>query len=136
MDNLTTVSLAIQLFWLKLMLFHFLKRRPLKDTVCLNAFNKFEATITKKFEKQLEGFTEVELRELEELTELFEFLDSIIPLDDDDDEYFDVEPRKKGKKRYVVLSRNCYRGNMIYGVSGVPIALQAPMKVDPSLLSH
>lgn len=44
----------------------------------------------------------MEFRELEELTELFEFLDSIIPLDDD--EYLDIELPKKGKKRYVLHS--------------------------------
>jgi condensin complex subunit 3 len=48
----------------------------------------------------LEDFNEEEYRKMEELKELFEFLDDIIP--EDDDEVIDVEVKKKGKKRYVV----------------------------------
>jgi condensin complex subunit 3 len=62
---------------------------------------KFEATITKKFEKQLEHFSEEEFRQLEELQDLFMFLDSIIPLDDDDLTEIDI-PRR-GRKRYDCL---------------------------------
>ncbi|KAJ3515967.1 hypothetical protein NLJ89_g1427 [Agrocybe chaxingu] len=58
---------------------------------------KFEATITKKFEKQLEHFSEEEFRKLNELNDLFQFLDSIIPLDDD--EFIDIDVPRKGKKR-------------------------------------
>jgi condensin complex subunit 3 len=69
----------------------------LRDSACNTALAKFETAIVKKFEKQLEQFSEEDFRKLEELNELFEFLDSIIPLDDD--EPFDPEPRKRGRKR-------------------------------------
>lgn len=62
------------------------------------AFSKFEATFTKKFEKLLEDFSEEEFRKLEELDELFMFLDSIFPPDDEETET-DI-PRKRGRKRY------------------------------------
>lgn len=54
--------------------------------------------ISKKFEKQLEDFNEEEYRKLEELKGLFEFLDEIIP--EDDDERVDLDAPKKGRKRY------------------------------------
>jgi condensin complex subunit 3 len=57
-----------------------------------NAFTRFDTAISRKFEKQLEDFSEEEYRKLEELKELFEFLDNIIPEDDD---FVDV-PKKKG----------------------------------------
>lgn len=56
---------------------------------------KFDNALSKKYEKQLENFSEEELRKLEELNELFEFLDDIIPLEDEED-----DPPKKGRKRY------------------------------------
>lgn len=56
--------------------------------------------MTKKFEKQLEDFDEDEYRKLEQLQELFEFLDEIIP-DNDDDEVISLDqPKRKGRKRY------------------------------------
>ena len=58
---------------------------------------KFDNALSKKYEKQLENFSEDEFRKLEELKELFEFLDDIIPLEDDED-----EPPKKGRKRYAL----------------------------------
>ncbi|KAF8965273.1 nuclear condensing complex subunit [Flammula alnicola] len=82
---------------LKLLMDNLRTRRPLRDSVCNTAFTKFEATITKKFEKQLEHFSEEEFRKFEELNELFMFLDSIIPLDDD--ELIDIDIPKKGRKR-------------------------------------
>ncbi|KAF9532366.1 nuclear condensing complex subunit [Crepidotus variabilis] len=82
---------------IKLLVDHLRHRRPLKDSVCNTALGKFEAAIIKKFEKQLENLDEEEFRKLEELNELFEFLDSIIPLDED--ELIDLEPLRKGKKR-------------------------------------
>ncbi|KAJ6631026.1 nuclear condensing complex subunit [Mycena sp. CBHHK59/15] len=82
---------------LKLLMHTLSVRRPLHDATINNAFKKFDASISKKFEKQLEGFDETELRKLEELHDLFEFLDDIIP--EDDDEVVDVNPKKKGKKR-------------------------------------
>ncbi|KAF8163123.1 nuclear condensing complex subunit [Crassisporium funariophilum] len=82
----------------KLLIDHLRTRRPLRDSVCNTALTKFDTTIIKKFEEQLKHSTEEEFRKLEELNELFEFLDSIIPLDDD--EIIDLDaPRKKGRKR-------------------------------------
>ncbi|RDX45406.1 hypothetical protein OH76DRAFT_1420865 [Lentinus brumalis] len=79
---------------LKLLVTNLRTRRPPRDTTAKNALAKFDATITKKYEKQLENFSDEELRKLEELKELFEFLDDIIPLEDDED-----EAPKKGRKR-------------------------------------
>jgi len=74
------------------------QRRPPRDTTTNNAFTKFEAAITKKFEKQLEDFDEEEYRKLEQLQELFQFLDEIIPEDDDEVISLD-QPKRKGRKR-------------------------------------
>ena len=60
-----------------------MQRRPPRDTSAKNALAKFDATLNKRYEKQLENFSEDEFRKLEELKELFEFLDDIIPLEDD-----------------------------------------------------
>ncbi len=79
-----------------------MQRRPPRDTTAKNALAKFDATITKKYEKQLENFSDEELRKLEELKELFEFLDDIIPLEDDED-----EAPKKGRKRLVFDPSTC-----------------------------
>ena len=76
------------------------QRRPLRDFICNTAFTRFETAISRKFEKQLQHFTEEEFRKLEELTELFEFLDSIIPLDDEE-EGLDA-PRRSSRKRSFV----------------------------------
>lgn len=73
----------------------------MRDFACNTAFTRFETAILKKFEKQLQHFTEEEFRKLEELTELFEFLDSIIPLDDDEDQGLDA-PRRSSRKRSFV----------------------------------
>lgn len=72
------------------------QRRPPRDTTAKNALAKFETALSKKYERQLENFSEEELRKLEELRDMFEFLDDIIPLEEDEDEL----PRK-GKKRCV-----------------------------------
>ncbi|KAI0366103.1 hypothetical protein BV20DRAFT_692146 [Pilatotrama ljubarskyi] len=79
---------------LKLLLSNLRSRRPPRDTAAKNALLKFDAALSKKYERQLENFSENEFRKLQELRELFEFLDDIIP-DEDDDE----EPPKKGRKR-------------------------------------
>jgi hypothetical protein len=76
----------------------FVQRRPLHDTTATNALTKFEASITKKFGEQLRDFSEEQYRKLEELHDLFEFLDDIIPEDDEDE-----VPKKKSsmpRKRY------------------------------------
>lgn len=97
MDNLHRVGVG-RAFW-ACRLQHCLQRRPLKDAVTNNAFAKFEATICKKFEKQLEDFNEEEYRKLEELKDIFDFVDSIIP-EDDDDEVVEVDvAKRKGRKR-------------------------------------
>ncbi|KAF9484715.1 hypothetical protein BDN70DRAFT_872249 [Pholiota conissans] len=83
---------------LKLLMINLRTRRPLRDTICKTALAKFEATITKKFEKQLEHFSEEEFRKLAELQELFLFLDSIIPEDDIELTEIDI-PRTRGRKR-------------------------------------
>ncbi|KAI0777818.1 nuclear condensing complex subunit [Trametes elegans] len=79
---------------LKLLLTNLRTRRPPRDTAAKNALIKFDAALSKKYEKQLENFSEDEFRKLEELRELFDFLDDIIPDVDDDD-----EPPRKGRKR-------------------------------------
>jgi len=84
---------------LKLLMDNLRARRPLRDFACNTAFTKFETTISKKFEKQLQHFTEEEFRKLEELNELFEFLDSIIPLDDDENQSIDAPKRSTRKRR-------------------------------------
>ncbi|KAG5635107.1 hypothetical protein H0H81_012436 [Sphagnurus paluster] len=83
---------------LKVLLHGLRSRRPLRDATTRNAFTKFEAAILKKYEKQLEDFSEEEYRKLEQLEALFEFLDEIVP--EDDEEFIDLdEPKKKGRKR-------------------------------------
>ncbi|XP_006463505.1 hypothetical protein AGABI2DRAFT_73577 [Agaricus bisporus var. bisporus H97] len=91
-DDKLIRQLKVYLDWVNM-------RRPLKDLTSRKALAKFDALISKKFEKQLE-LKEEELRKLEELQDLFDFLDDIIP--EDDDEIFDPpEIRTKGRKRHV-----------------------------------
>jgi condensin complex subunit 3 len=71
----------------------------LKDTVAQNAVVKFETAVSKKFEKQLEGFDESEYRQLERLKDLFEFLDDIIP--DEDEEEIELPKKRTTRKRLV-----------------------------------
>lgn len=98
MDTLKMVSLTAQSS-LKLALMSLNpQRRPLRDSASKTAFAKFESTLVENFGQQLEGFSEAEYRKLEELNELFEFLDSVIPLDE---EYDDLDVPKKGRKRSV-----------------------------------
>lgn len=82
---------------------------------------KFDNALSKKYEKQLENFNEDDMRKLEELKDLFEFLDDIIPLDDDED-----DPPKNGRKRYSSLSTVFPGQAMPYTESCPPI---------PSILS-
>lgn len=67
------------------------QRRPLRDTTANNAFTRFDAALSKKYKQQLEDFNEDEYRQLEYLKDLFEFLDDIIPEDDEEE----VEPKRK-----------------------------------------
>ncbi|KAI0747199.1 nuclear condensing complex subunit [Daedaleopsis nitida] len=86
---------------LKLLVMNLRSRRPPRDTSAKNALSKFEAALTKKYERQLENFSEDEFRKLEELKDLFEFLDDIIPLEDDEDE---IAPKKGRKRRSMSVS--------------------------------
>lgn len=73
------------------------QRRPLRDTTASNALQRFDSAICKKFATQLDGMNEDEYRKLEELKDLFEFLDDIIP--DDDVEEVEV-PKRTSRKRW------------------------------------
>ncbi|KAI0941839.1 hypothetical protein AcV7_002413 [Taiwanofungus camphoratus] len=79
---------------LKLLTHNLRSRRPLRDTASQNAFVKFDSAISKKFERQLEGFSEEEYRQLENLKGLFEFLDEI-----ESDSEEDEKPKKTRKRR-------------------------------------
>ncbi|KAK0458800.1 nuclear condensing complex subunit [Desarmillaria tabescens] len=83
---------------LKMLLFRLQSRQPVKDATAKNAINKFEIALSKKFESQLANFSEEEYRDLDELKELFTFLDELIPLDDED-EVIDVKPKRTRKRR-------------------------------------
>ncbi|KAF8647428.1 hypothetical protein AX16_006718 [Volvariella volvacea WC 439] len=91
---------------LRLLIYTLRLRRPIRDTVSNNALTKFESMFLKKFEKQLEDFSEEEYRKLERLQGLFEFLDSISPMDDDEvvDIHEATMSRKRGRKRSESLS--------------------------------
>ncbi|KAJ7242768.1 nuclear condensing complex subunit [Mycena haematopus] len=82
---------------LKLLIDNVSTRRPLGDATANNALKKFDAAIQKKFEKELDGFSEAEYREFKKLQELFDFLDDILP--EDDDEIIDIDLKKTGRKR-------------------------------------
>ncbi|TFK38229.1 nuclear condensing complex subunit [Crucibulum laeve] len=84
---------------LKLLLHNYSMRRPLSDATSNRAFTKFDTAISERFAKQLEDFSEEEYKQLVELKDIAEFLDDLIPLDDS--EIIDIEPKKKGRKRYV-----------------------------------
>lgn len=64
---------------------------------------KFDGVLSKRFEKQLGDFNELEYRQLQSLQELFEFLDDIMPQDDDEDGDEDEEApaakKRAAKKR-------------------------------------
>jgi hypothetical protein len=89
------------------------QRRPLHDTVARNAFTRFDTAVSKKYEKQLEDFNEEEYRKLAELKDLFDFLDDIIP---EDDEEIDINAPKKGRstrKRLVFQAGRGVRLNIL-----------------------
>lgn len=71
----------------------------MKDVTSSSALTRFDNTIAKKFQAQLEGFNEDEYRQLENLKNLFQFLDDVIPDDDDDDE----PSVRRTRKRYVLV---------------------------------
>ncbi|KAJ2933946.1 hypothetical protein H1R20_g3171, partial [Candolleomyces eurysporus] len=69
------------------------------------ALTKFENTLKKQYEAQLEGFSDEEYRKHEGYIELYAFLDDLIPLDDDEegDSKTGIVPpeeaRMRGQKR-------------------------------------
>ena len=81
------------------------QRRPIRDTSTKNAFAKFQASIDKRFEKQLADFDEDEYRQLEYLKDLFAFLDEIAPDSDWDEDEVPVKKRG-GNKR---CARSCFQ---------------------------
>lgn len=84
---------------LKLLVHNLRTRRPPRDASALAALIKFDSALSKRFEKQLEDFGEAEYRQLQSLQELFEFLDEIVPLDEDDDDEEDAPTSKKRAAR-------------------------------------
>ncbi|KAF5315625.1 hypothetical protein D9611_004773 [Ephemerocybe angulata] len=88
----------LKLMRIKLLLDKLNQCRPPRDNPSIKAWSKFENEFTKKYEAKLEGFTEEDARELDELNELFDFLDDIIP-EGDTMLDADVEPRTRGQKR-------------------------------------
>ncbi|KAL4248656.1 CND3 (condensin subunit 3) family protein [Abortiporus biennis] len=84
---------------LKLLVVNLSSKRPPKETPSKTLLQKFDHAISTKYTEQLSNLDEQEFRKLENLKELFEFLDGIIPLDDSEDEDEVKEVRKKGKKR-------------------------------------
>ena len=84
---------------LKLLVHNLRTRRPPRDASALVALVKFDGALSKRFEKQLEDFGEAEYRQLESLQELFEFLDDIVPLDEDEDEEEEASASKKRAAR-------------------------------------
>jgi condensin complex subunit 3 len=88
---------------LKLLVHNLRTRRPPRDASALAALVKFDGALSKQFEKQLEDFNESEYRQLQSLQELFEFLDDIMPLDEDEDgdedEEAPVAKKRAARKR-------------------------------------
>ena len=72
-----------------------MKKRPVRDTVANNACAKFDALLSKKYDKLLEDFSEEAYRELESLKDTFEDLDDLIPLDDEEE----IEMPKRRKRQ-------------------------------------
>ncbi|EPS93226.1 hypothetical protein FOMPIDRAFT_1056181 [Fomitopsis schrenkii] len=86
---------------LKTLMQNLRSRRPLRDTTSQNAFSKFEDALSKKYAPQLEGFSEEEYRQLENLDAhagmkgAFEFIDRF-ELDEEEE---DVKPVRRARKR-------------------------------------
>ncbi|KAI9511024.1 nuclear condensing complex subunit [Russula earlei] len=84
---------------LKLLVHNLRTRRPPRDASALAALVKFDDALSNRFEKQLEDFNEAEYRQLQSLQELFEFLDDILPLDEDENEEEDITPQKRPARK-------------------------------------
>ncbi|KAF4614841.1 hypothetical protein D9613_002893 [Agrocybe pediades] len=89
---------------LKYLMDNLTRLRPLRDAVSRNAFTKFDNMISKKFEKQLEGFSEEEFRKLEELNDLFDFVDSMISLEEDEIPEAPILRRNPKRRSYSMAS--------------------------------
>ncbi|EED83823.1 predicted protein [Postia placenta Mad-698-R] len=85
-----------QLRTLKLLMESPRSRRSIRDTTAQNSFIKSDDVLSKKFAKQLEGVSEEEYRQLENMKDLFEFLHAVQP----DSEEKDVKSAKRIRKRY------------------------------------
>lgn len=72
-----------------------LQRRPIHDTAAKNALERFEKALHKKFAEKLEGVSEEDYRKLEHLSQLFEFLDAMPEVEEDEE----AEPPKKRAPR-------------------------------------
>ncbi|KAI6000302.1 nuclear condensing complex subunit [Pisolithus orientalis] len=81
---------------IKLLIHNLGTRRPLRDTAAKNALAKFDASLSKKYADKLADFSEEEYRQLAALKDLFEFLDDIIPIDEDEEIEF---PKTRARKR-------------------------------------
>ena len=64
----------------------------MKDTATKNALTRFESSLTKKFSAQLENFNEQEFREIQEMKDLFDFLDQV---ESDGEEEIPLDPPKR-----------------------------------------
>ncbi|KAJ7183125.1 nuclear condensing complex subunit [Mycena filopes] len=84
---------------LKLLVDYVTTRRPPEDATSKTALKKFEQSISKKFEKELEGFSEADYRQLEKLKDLFDFLDEIMPEEDDDEHPAEAKPKTKAEAK-------------------------------------
>lgn len=109
------------------------QRRPIRDTTAQNAFIKFDDMISKKFAKQLEGFSEEEYRQLENMKDLFEFLDAVEP----DSEEEDVKPTKRTRKRYALKAAAAYLALTSYpgGPRALLQAQQQPLRRPTAKIS-
>ncbi|KAF8524376.1 nuclear condensing complex subunit [Hysterangium stoloniferum] len=83
---------------LKLLVNTLQQRRPAKDATTKNAIIKFDNAVTKRFAAQLEGFNEDDFRKLEDLKELFEFLDEVMSSDEEDDNDMPPPPKKRNNR--------------------------------------
>jgi len=59
--------------------------------------------VEKKYEKQLEGFSEEEYRKLEEYHDFFKVIDQLLPPGEDEDEDTPPPQPKRSRKRFVTL---------------------------------
>ncbi|EEB92998.1 hypothetical protein MPER_08409 [Moniliophthora perniciosa FA553] len=80
---------------LKVMMDTLKARRPPRDSTSKRVFAKFEASVTKMYEAQLHDFNDEDWKNMQEHKKILDFVDSIIPEDEDEGD----EQPKKGRKR-------------------------------------